>query len=148
MARSVTAIDTNILLYGLNAHAPEHAKARAFMEASQDDPDFVLSELILVELYVLLRNPAVMSVAQQADVAASIVEELRKHPTWQLVDHDTEVMGEVWKRAKTLSVRNRIFDVRLALGLRRHGVTRFATRNIRDFQGFGFDEVFDPIGST
>jgi hypothetical protein len=28
-----------------------------------------------------------------------------------------------------------------------HGVRRFATRNVRDFEGIGFDEVWDPTGS-
>jgi predicted nucleic acid-binding protein len=34
---------------------------------------------------------------------------------------------------------------RLALTLRHHGVTEFATANPRDFQGFGFTRVWNPL---
>jgi hypothetical protein len=34
----------------------------------------------------------------------------------------------------------------LALTLRANGVTRFYTRNVRDFAGAGFAEVVDPVG--
>ncbi len=39
----------------------------------------------------------------------------------------------------------RIYDARLALTLRQHGVTEFATTNTRDFDGFGFTRVFNPL---
>jgi toxin-antitoxin system PIN domain toxin len=144
---SATAIDTNILLYALNASVPEHAAARRFLDDRRGDPDTVLSELVLVELYVLLRNPAVVQRPLGASAAAAVVERLRRHPAWQLVDHDPGVMDEVWAAAAAADfARRRIFDVRLAKGLVRRGVTRFATRNVRDFEGLGFTEVFDPIG--
>lgn len=34
---------------------------------------------------------------------------------------------------------------RMAFTLRHYGVTHFATQNLKDFQGFGFREVFDPL---
>lgn len=141
-----TAIDTNVLLYALNASAPEHGAARRFLEARRDDPDTVLSELVLLELYVLLRTPAVVSSPMSAVDAAGVVATFRRHPAWRVVDHPVGVMDEVWRRAATPGfARRRIFDVRLAVGLRRHGVTRLATRNVRDFEGLGLDEVFDPL---
>ena len=48
---SATAIDTNILLYALNASVPEHVAARRFLDERHDDPDTVISELVLVELH-------------------------------------------------------------------------------------------------
>lgn len=44
--------------------------------------------------------------------------------------------------------RRAIFDARLAYTLAAEGVTRFATRNVRDFQRFGAFEVFDPLVET
>ncbi|CKQ72054.1 Conserved protein of uncharacterised function%2C win PIN domain [Mycobacterium tuberculosis] len=43
--------------------------------------------------------------------------------------------------------RRRLFDARLALTLRHHGVDEFATRNINGFTDFGFSRVWDPITS-
>jgi predicted nucleic acid-binding protein len=36
-------------------------------------------------------------------------------------------------------------DARLALTLRHHGVTEFATSNVKDFEGFGFNRVWNPL---
>lgn len=143
---STLAVDTNIILYALNRDAPEHGRAREFLEAHQNDPDFVLSELVLVELYVLLRNPIVVRKPLSAPAAAGIIGRFRTHPAWRLVDHDPLVMDDVWRAAARPGfARTRIFDARLALGLRRHGVTRFATRNVKHFDGSGFESVWDPL---
>jgi hypothetical protein len=39
-----------------------------------------------------------------------------------------------------------VFDARLAQTLLDSGVEEFATRNARDFEGFRFERVFDPLG--
>ena len=147
--RVVTAVDTNVLLYALNADAPESARARDFLEQRREDPDTVISELVLVELYVLLRNPAVVTRPLPAPRAAEIVASFRRHPRWRLIDHDPGVMDRVWTQAaRDGFARSRIFDVRLALGLLNHGVSHMATHNVRHFEGMGFDEVFDPIAAA
>ena len=40
-----------------------------------------------------------------------------------------------------------VFDARLALTLRHHGVTAFATANEKDFQEFGFERLWNPLGT-
>jgi uncharacterized protein len=142
----VIAADTNIFLYALNADAPEQEAARAFLDEQADNPDFVLCELMLVELYVLLRNPAVLRRPLDAAKAVAIVQQLRRHPTWQLIDHDPKVMDDVWKAAEQREfARGRIYDARLAFTLYQHGVTHFATRNVKHFDGFGFQSVWNPL---
>lgn len=57
-------------------------------------------------------------------------------------------MNEVWVLAATPRIaRRRLFDARLALTLRHHGVDEFATRNLNGFTDFGFSRVWDPITS-
>ena len=41
-----------------------------------------------------------------------------------------------------------VFDARLALTLRHHGVTDFATRNEAHFAGFGFARVWNPLAKS
>jgi len=41
--------------------------------------------------------------------------------------------------------RRIVFDARLALTLRHHGVTEFATRNDSHFTGFGFTRLWNPL---
>jgi hypothetical protein len=39
----------------------------------------------------------------------------------------------------------RLYDARSALAMIAHGVTEFATANIKDYEGFGFRKVWDPL---
>jgi hypothetical protein len=71
--------------------------------------------------------------------------------TWALVDYpgDTAtVMDEIWRWAAQPNIGRRVvFDARLAMTLRYHGVTEFATRNEAHFAGFGFARVWNPLPS-
>jgi toxin-antitoxin system PIN domain toxin len=141
----VISIDTNILLYSLNRDCAEHGSARAFMQTCAIRKDVAVAELVLVELYVLLRNPAVVRRPLQAGEAAALCQAFRHHPYWAVVETAT-VMDRVWDAvARPDAARRHIFDARLALTLLENGVTEFATRNTRDFEGFGFARVFDPL---
>lgn len=138
-------IDTNILIYARVAGAPWHARALAFLESLQDNPDVVVAELVLVEFYMALRNPAVLSPPLDADAAAAECGIWRSHPLWALAEH-ADVMEAVWRDAAAPGfARRRIIDVRLARTLQAHGVTEFATANERDFQGLGFARVWNPL---
>jgi uncharacterized protein len=55
-------------------------------------------------------------------------------------------MEAVWEFAQQPDFAfRRIIDARLALTLRHHGVDEFATANVKDFQGFGFRSVWNPV---
>ena len=55
-------------------------------------------------------------------------------------------MPDVWHwAAKRMFATRRIIDVRLALTLRHHRVTEFATANVKDFAGLGFARVWNPL---
>lgn len=138
-------IDTNILIYARVESAPWHARALAFLESLQDNPDVVVAEMVLVEFYLALRNPAVLSPPLDATSAAAECGIWRAHPRWALVEH-ADVMESVWRDAAVSGfARRRIIDVRLARTLQAHGVTDFATANERDFQGLGFARVWNPL---
>ncbi|MBV5276226.1 MAG: hypothetical protein JZU52_22185, partial [Lamprocystis purpurea] len=58
------------------------------------------------------------------------------------------VMDQVWALAgKPQFARRRIFDARIALTLLHHGVTELATANVKDFDGFGFQAVWNPVAA-
>ena len=143
------SFDTNLLLYSLNQDCPEYVPARTFFNSLPATPGAVaVCELVLVELYVLLRNLAVLPKPLSASEAAGIIQTFRRHPHWTLLDSigDSGVMEEVWKIAAQPDIGRRvIFDARLALTLKHHGVTEFATRNETHFSGFGFDRVWNPL---
>ena len=139
------SLDTNILIYAQNADCPEHITAFEYLVDCAGRDDIVICELVLVELYILLRNPAVVSSPLTADEAVSVCRSYRRNPRWRLIEN-APIMNEVWMHAGEVSfARRRIVDTRLALTLRYHGVTEFATANVKDFNGFGFDRVWNPL---
>ena len=55
-------------------------------------------------------------------------------------------MEEVWRMAASRRFAcRRIIDARLALTLIHHGVREFATANLKDFDGLGFERVWNPL---
>ena len=141
---STVSLDTNLLLYAANPDSPHHDAANRF--ASAPDRAFVICELVLVELYMLLRNPSVLARPMNAGAAADLCTVLRANPRWQHVDYEPGVCASLWHWAReTRSGFRRIIDARLALTLRHHGVTDFATANAKDFAGFGFERVWNPL---
>lgn len=144
------SFDTNLLLYSLNRDCQEYADARAFFASLPTTPgEVAICELVLIELYVLLRNPAVIKNPLNGPDAAGLIQQFRQHPAWTLIDHPGEVstvMEGVWRRAaEPHAGRRSIFDARLALTLRHHGVSEFATRNDTHFSGYGFTRVWNPL---
>jgi toxin-antitoxin system PIN domain toxin len=141
------SIDTNVLLYGLNRDCTEHAAARAFLETCAGRADVAIAELVLVELYVPSATRR-WCAGLEAGAAAELCQAFRRHPRWAVVE-SADVMARVWAAAARPGVaRRHVFDARLAHTLLDHGVTELATRNTRDFEGFGFARVFDPVGGA
>jgi len=140
------AADTNIFVYAANQNSTHFQASRAFLQSHQDNPDFVLCELVLVELYMCLRNPAIMRSPLSATRAVTYCEALRSNPNWQVVDAAPEIRSDLWQLAKKDHFPyRRIIDARLGLSLVFHRVTEFATMNVKDFQDFGFSKVWNPL---
>jgi toxin-antitoxin system PIN domain toxin len=140
------SFDTNILFAALEYSAPGHARAREFLSSYGKDKRVVLCELVLVELYCLLRNPVLGKNPLSAGDAVNAIQKLRHHRVWRTVDYSPDIAQKVWEAASNAGFAYRkIYDTRIALSLRHHGVTEFATRNTADFQGFGFRRVWDPM---
>jgi uncharacterized protein len=145
------SLDANLLLYSFSEASPQHTAARQFVESLSPREDVALSEFVLTELYLLLRNPAVLAHPLTAPEAASVIQSYRQHPRWKILGFppaSRELHAELWQRAAEPSfARRRIYDTRTALSLRAFGVTAFATANEKDFQGFGFEKVWNPVNS-
>lgn len=144
----MTSCDTNVLFPVCDSTSPLHASARRFLSEFRKRDDFCLCEQVLMELYCLLRNPTVCRAPLSSKSAVSVIQGFRSNPHWRIVDVVLEntIMINVWHHAGTEAFSyRRIFDARLAYTLRHHGVTHFATRNEKDFQNFGFEQVWSPL---
>jgi predicted nucleic acid-binding protein len=140
-------IDTNLLLYSLNPSSKWHRAAMSFLQEKFGDPSLrvAMTDYVLVELYVHLRNPVIMAQPLSAEAARNLVTSYWRISNVVRVEN-AMVMDEVWALAGGKNfARRRIFDARLSLTLRRAGVTRLATSKVKDFQGFGFEKVWNPL---
>ncbi|MBN9693769.1 MAG: VapC toxin family PIN domain ribonuclease [Verrucomicrobia bacterium] len=145
------SLDANLLLYCYSEAAPQHDVARQFIETLSPREDVALSEFVLTELYLLLRNPAVLAHPLNAREAVAVIQSYRRHPRWKVLGFppsSRELHTDLWERAAAPGfARRRIYDSRTALALRAFGVTEFATANVKDFEGFGFKKVWNPVSA-
>ncbi len=143
------SIDTNILLHAFNKDSPSHEAAYGWMISIQHNEDVAISEFILAEFYVLLRNPAVLAHPLDPADAVEVIESYRRHPRWRLIGFPTEsrpLHEALWRQARRRDFAfRRIYDGRSALTMIAQGVTEFATVNIKDYEGFGFRKVWNPL---
>lgn len=140
--------DTNLFVHAANRDSPLCLRAIEFFEKYRTDVEFVLSEFVLVELYMCLRNPSIMRTPLGAKAAVTYCEALRSNPSWQVVGTCEEVREDLWMHAARAGFPfRRIIDARLALSLKFSGVTEFATINTKDFEEFGFSKVWNPLAA-
>jgi len=140
-------VDTNLLIHAADPDSPHHECARDFFyEVDAGGEEFVLCELVLVELYMQLRNPAIFPRPYTAKESAAYCQALKRNPAWRCVDYDPLVAPKLWQWAMTSKAGFRqIIDARIAFTLLHHGVTRFATANVKHFKEFGFAKVWNPL---
>jgi predicted nucleic acid-binding protein len=101
-----------------------------------------------MEVYGLLRNSKICTSPIPAAQAVEVIQTFRSNPAWKIVDliQDLRGMNHVWKQAgKNQFAFQRIYDCRMAMILKQHHVTEFATRNLKNFKDQGFERVWDPF---
>ena len=131
--------DTNIFYYAFNPACDEHSAADQYLKSKYTSKDFAVCELVLIELYVLLRSPRLNPQPAPATEAGRVIEQLRANPHWALIDYPGGLMDPIWKHAaKPKFAYRKIFDMRLAETLMHHGIELFVTRNTKDFGGYSF----------
>ena len=138
--------DTNVFLYAANQNSPLCSQAREFLESHRENREFALCELIMFELYMQLRNPAIFAKPLSAARSFEYCQLYRRNSNWQIIDFDRAITPKLWEWAKSSKGGFRLLiDARIALTLLHHGVDEFATANVRDFNKFEFQRVWNPL---
>lgn len=140
--------DTNLLLYAMNSGCAEHVVAKAWLEAALAEPrEWIFADQILFELYRLLRHPKVMAKPLSSAAAVEQIVWLREDTGFLHCGYDESRWAGVMKALAAQGERSGLLvhDAVLAETLRAQGVTQFHTRNVRDFAGFGFFDVVNPL---
>ena len=137
------ALDTNVMLYALVSSFPLHDRTATWLR-NQEAP-LVTTHTNVAEVLRLTTHAKVFPNPLALGAAVNLVNEF-------LSAFDMEVVGDEdtwWKRlahegfpAPTIR-GNEVFDARIALSLRYHGVTRICTLD-SDFRKFDFLEIIEP----
>lgn len=140
-------IDTNVMLYGANSDAPEHARARAFLSRVGAGPDawYVTDGIIYEFLRVATHGkvfPSPLTWREALDFMQPFVEAENVHilhadeAHWSLL---ADVLGGL-----THPSGNLFFDVRTVVLMREHGLRCIYTTDT-DFLQFSDIEVINPL---
>jgi len=141
------SLDTNILLYAINADCPEHGICADLVNrALQQGDEWIIADQVWFELYRLLRNPVVLSKPLRAGEAADTVAWYRNSTGWQHCAWEPGMMprlASLWT-LDSFPVR-RSFDLILAITLKENGAEILHTRNAKDFERLDYFRVVNPL---
>jgi len=84
-----------------------------------------------MELYVLLRNPAVVEHPLSASRAVAMCQAYRENRYWRIIDYPASMSRSGSMPPDPTRPADDIRCRRLAYTLRHHGVNEFATRDLR-----------------
>ncbi|MEX2382248.1 MAG: TA system VapC family ribonuclease toxin [Opitutales bacterium] len=142
-------IDTNILLYAANVDAPEHTRARTFLEEAVSEPGlWYLTEGICYEFFRVSTHTRVFPQPLGAIQAFAFLEALLTTERFEVLsasrDHWKwlrEVLNHVGHPAGNL-----FFDIRTVVLMREHGIRQIYTADT-DFLQFDEIAVHNPFSS-
>jgi len=115
-------------------------------KALSEPESWMIADQVWLELYRLLRNPAVLTQPLGAGEAAAVVSWHRDKSGWLHCAWESGMMDRLASFWKDTSFLPRLtFDLVLALTLKTCGVREFRTRNTKDFENSGFFTLVNPL---
>jgi predicted nucleic acid-binding protein len=145
----VKSLDTNVLFYATNLRSSGHDTARQLVERIAAEPeDWILADQVLFEYYRLVRNPAVLAKPLSAAEASRRLHFFRVELGCLHCAYEPRLFDELAALLRGPSFpAASTFDAVLAVTLHGNGVDTFFTRNVKDFERFGWFDVVDPAAA-
>lgn len=143
------ALDTNLLVYAHNTASPFHLRAKAFIERVMNErdaaghlsvciPGQVLMEFLNVITRHQLESPLLLH------DAAQLVQGYVDTGITILYPKSTQ-LTTLLDLLKSVTTRQKVFDVALVATLKDHGISGLYTVNTGDFHQFTFLDVKNPL---
>ena len=140
-------VDTNILLYYLNSAAPEHKKAKAFLDSLiEDRVSFSLSWNIIYEFLRVATHPQIFPRPLSASQASHFMQTLLGIPGVSILSHAGDHMDNLVKLLHELHspAGNLFHDIHTVVLMRENGLHEIITADA-DFLRFKNLKVINPI---
>lgn len=138
-------VDTNVLVYALDADAPQHAAARALLEAARTDTSTTLfvTAQILCEFYSIVTNPRrVPKPRTAAEAMAAISSLLAFLHVLPVPAHAVDGLLNLLRRHPVTG--GDVFDLHIVAAMQANGVERIYTFNAADFAVFPELSIVTP----
>ena len=136
--------DTNILVYALDADAPQHATARALLELARSGSVILyVTSQILCEFYSVVTNARRVARPRTPDDALNAISDLLAFLHVLPIPSRTV---EGWMRLlrRHPVTGGDIFDLQIIATMQANGIARIYTFNTDDFSAFAELEVMKP----
>jgi predicted nucleic acid-binding protein len=137
-------IDANVLVYALDADAPQHAASRALIEAARGaSATLYVTPQILCEFYSIVTNPRrVPKPRSPVDTLSAISGLLVFLRVLPVPVHTVERLLDLLRRRPVSG--GDIFDLQIVATMQANGVQRIYTFNSDDFEVFPELAVVTP----
>lgn len=140
-------VDTNVLVYAADAHAPEHARCRALVERWRRQAGaWYLTWGTCYEFLRVVTHPRVFRRPWTSRKAGDFLSVLRQSPGLSLLapnERHAAVLADVLAEVPLIG-GNLWHDAETAVLMREHGIRRICTRDT-DFARFPWVEIVDPL---
>jgi predicted nucleic acid-binding protein len=139
-------LDANVLAYAVNADAPQHAAARALLEAASDPAiTLYVTSQILCEFYSLITNPRRVAVTSSPTEALSIISAMLVLPGLHVLPIPAGAVAGWMELLRRHPVTGGdVFDLQIVATMQANSVHRIYTFNIDDFAVFPELTVVTP----
>ena len=137
-------VDTNVLVYALDADAPQHAVSRALLETGQAGrAALYMTSQIVCEFYAVVTNPRrVQNPSSPAAALAAISSLLGFLHVLPAPAHIVEELIRLLRRRPVIG--GDIFDLQILATMTVNGIERIYTFNAHDFASFPAFAVLAP----
>ena len=129
-------IDANVLVYAMDADAPQHAASRTLLDAAQHSGlTLYVTPQILCEFYSVVTNPRRVPKPRSAGDALAAVSSLLVF--LRLLPVPTHTLDELMNLLRRHPVTGgEIFDLQIVATMKVNGIQRIYTFNSDDFKAF------------
>jgi uncharacterized protein len=138
-------VDTNVLVYALDADAPQHAAARALLDAARADASATLfvTTQILCEFYSIVTNPRRVRMPRSAAEAMTAISDLLAFlHVLPVPAHAVNGLLDLLRRRPVIG--GDVFDLQIIATMQANGIERIYTFNTADFDIFPELSVITP----
>jgi toxin-antitoxin system PIN domain toxin len=139
-------LDANILVYAVEADAPQHATSRALIEAARDPAiTLYLTSQVLCEFYSVVTNPRRVAVPRSPAEAINAISAFLALPGIRLLPTPARAVAGWIALLQRHPVTGRdVFDLQLVATMQANNVQRIYTFNTADFEVFPELTVIAP----